>query len=403
MDTEIALSRMFNNVWPHLGERERRLVAASEARRIGRRGISMVSRACGLSRVTITKGIKELDEAPLAPGKTRRSGAGRPRVERVDPDIWSCLDRLLRESAPTETPNILWTVKSTRKLAQELTASHHRISHEKVAQILRQNGYNLQGTRRNDENRLQPDRQAQFQYLENRVRDRLDDGQPVVSVETRRRDPILLTGDYGQTKGGGIDRLLAGEFPTGVYDPLLARETVNIETAMEAPGFTVDSLLGWWLVEGQELFPQATSLFITADGCGGSQKFSWKAEIQKLSNTLGLPVEFCRFPPGTSKWNRPCQRLFSFVSSHWKGESERDYEVSAKLLNPPEETRTMALGLRLDHSHFQPQARPNEDERGLQLLPSEFHGDWNFTINPESFGPFRLSAVFEQNQKSVSL
>jgi hypothetical protein len=313
------------------------------------------------------------------------------------------LEELLRETSSDETPNILWTVKSTRKLAQELTASHHRISHEKVAQILRQNGYNLQGTRRNDENRLQPDRQSQFQYLENRISERLDEGQPVISVETRRRDPSYTSGDYSQPRDGNIDRVLAGEFPTGVYDPLLARESVNIETAMEAPGFTADSLLGWWLVEGQELYPRASCLFITADGCGSSQKFAWKAEIQKLSNTLGLPVEFCRFPPGTSKWNRPCQRLFSFISSHWKGESERDYEIAAKLLNPPEETRTMALGLRLDHSYFPPQTRSTEDERGLQLLPSEFHGDWNFTINPESFGPFRLSTAFERIQKSAHL
>ncbi|MDR3135086.1 MAG: hypothetical protein LBU69_03210 [Deltaproteobacteria bacterium] len=157
------------------------------------------------------------------------------------------------------------------------------------------------------------------------------------------------------------------------------------------------------MVEGQELYPAATCLFITADGCGSSHKFSWKTECQKLSNALGLPVEFCRFPPGTSKWNRHCQRLFSFVSSNWKGESERDYEISAKLLNPHEETRTMALGLRLDHSHFLPHSRSAEDERGLQLLPSEFHGDWNFTIKPESFGPFRLPAGYDQGPKPVSM
>jgi hypothetical protein len=271
-----------------------------------------------------------------------------------------------------------------------------------VAQILRQNGYNLQGTRRNEESNQQPDRSSQFQYLENRVSERLEEGQPVVSIETRRREPAFISGEYNQPNVSNIDRLLAGEFPTGIYDPLLARETVNIETAMEAPAFTADSLLGWWLVEGQELYPSASCLFITADGCGSTHKFTWKNEIQRLSNAIGLPIEFCRFPPGTSKWNRPCQRLFSFVSSHWKGETERDYEISTKLINPPEETRTMALGLRLDHGHFQPHTRSNEEERGLQLLPSEFHGDWNFTINPESFGPFRLSAVFDRGQKAAS-
>jgi hypothetical protein len=156
-------------------------------------------------------------------------------------------------------------------------------------------------------------------------------------------------------------------------------------------------------VEGQDLFPSASCLFVTADSCGSTQKFSWKAELQKLSSAIGLPVEFCRFPPGTSKWSKPCQRLFSFLSSHWRGETERDYEVSARLVNPPLETRTMALGLRLDHCHFQPQMRSAEDERGLSLLPSEFHGDWNFTINPESFGPFRLPPVYDRGQKAASM
>ncbi|MDR1296061.1 MAG: ISAzo13 family transposase [Deltaproteobacteria bacterium] len=403
MDTEVSLSRMFNNVWPHLGERERRLVAAGEARRIGRRGISMVSRACGLSRVTITKGIKELDEAPLAPGKTRRSGAGRPRVERVDPGIWSCLDQLLKDSAGSDgSPNLLWTIKSTRCLAQELTEAQHRISHEKVAQILRQKGYNLQGTRRNDDSQLQPDRKAQFKLLEGRVTAHLDDANPVIAVETKKRDPAALAEDRPPRVESAIDRLLAGEFPTGVYDPLLARETANVETALEAASFTADSILGWWLVEGQDLFPGATCLFVTGDNCGGCQKTAWRAEMQKLSSAVGLPVEFCRFPPGTSKWNRPSQRLFSFVSSHWSGEADRDHEVSTKLINPPEETRTMALGLRLDHSRFQPAARA-EGEKGALLNPSEFHGDWNFTINPESFGPYRMTPVFEQALPATSM
>jgi hypothetical protein len=395
---------MFNNVWPHLGERERRLVAASEARRIGRRGISMVSRACGLSRVTITKGIKELDEAPLEPGKTRRSGAGRPRVERVDPGIWSCLDQLMRDASPIDcAPNILWTTKSTRCLAAELTEAQHRISHEKVAQILRQKGYNLQGTRRNDESRRQPDRRAQFMFLEQRVSERLDEGQPVVAIETRRREPAFISdGCRSQMNEGGIDRLMAGEFPTGVYDPLLARETVNIETALDATSFAADSILGWWLVEGQDLYPDATVLFVTADACGCSQRPLWKAEMQKLSSAIGLPIEFCRFPPGTSKWNRSCLRLFSFSSSHWQGEAEKDYEISAKLVNPPEDARTMALGLRLDHARFSPNARWME-EGALQFNPSEFHGDWNFTTMPESFGPYRMAPVYGSNLSAPSM
>jgi hypothetical protein len=352
----------------------------------------MVSRACGLSRVTITKGIKELDEAPLAPGKIRRSGAGRPRVERVDPGIWTSLEALMQEnSEPDRTPAILWTVKSTRCLAHELTCAQHRISHEKVAQILRQNGYNLQGTRRNDDNRLQPNRQAQFQHIDRRVTDLIEEGQPVLALETKRRDPAFVT---KSVQGRPLfDRLTNGDFPTGIYDPQLGRNTVNIETAIDPVTFTCDSILGWWLLDGQEFYPEATCLFVTADSCGSTQKSILKAQLQKLSNSIGLPVEFCRFPPGTSKWNLPQQRLFSFASSHWQQEIERDYEVSAKLINPPSEARTMALGLRLDHSLYLP--FESADESALFLLPSEFHGDWNFTVKPESFGSYRLKSSYD--------
>ncbi|MDR1546720.1 MAG: ISAzo13 family transposase [Deltaproteobacteria bacterium] len=392
METELALNKMFNNVWPHLGERERRLVAASEARRIGRRGISMVSRACGLSRVTITKGLKELDEAPLAPGKTRRAGAGRPRVEKVDPGIWRSLDGLMRETTCQETcPALLWSVKSTRRLAQELTADGHRISHEKVAQILRQNGYNLQGTRCNEESRLQPDRDAQFRHVGRRAAARLAEGQPVVAIDTRRREPAFVAETRtGHGAFASSDRLLQGDCPTGIYDPQLARDAVNVETALEAAAFTTDSILGWWLIEGQELYPHAQCLMVAADGVGANQRSQWKRQMQKLAAAIGLPVEFCRFPPGTSKWNRPSQRLFSFVSSQWAGETERDYEISAKIVSPPSETRTMALGLRLDHSRFRLPTRPPEDDRALLIYPSEFHGDWNFTIRPEALGPYQL-------------
>jgi hypothetical protein len=406
METELALWKMFNNVWPHLGERERRLVAASEARRIGRKGISMVSRACGLSRVTITKGIR-LDEAPLPFGKTRRAGAGRPRVERVDPGIWSSLDSLLRQTTDTENdPALLWTTKSTRKLAQELTERRHRISHEKVAQILRQNGFNLQGTRCNDDKNPLPDRNSLFQHINYRVLQRLGEGQPVIAIETRRREAAFISsaseGLIGSKAKG--DSLVLGEFPTGIYDPNLARDSVNVETAMEPATFTADSILGWWQVEGQEFFPKAKCLFITADGAGAPQRIRWKNEIQKLSSAIGLPIEFCRFPQGTAKWNLPSQRLFSFISSHWLEEAERDYEVSAKLISPPREVRTMALGLRLDHSHVQCSKTEADNEMTMVVFPAEFRGDWNFPLNEDSYGSFRLNTVYNnRNLPSVSM
>jgi hypothetical protein len=384
METESALSRMFTNVWPHLGERERRLVAASEARRIGRKGISMVSRACGLSRVTITKGIKELDEAPLAPGKVRRSGAGRPRVERVDPGIRGSLEALIREDSGLDPP-ILWTLKSTRRLAVELTAAQHRISHEKVAQILRQGGYSLQGTRRNDDSGLRPDRKGQFQRINERVAARLGEGQPVISIESRRRESAAL----GEGPAAGAlapgDPLAAGERPIGLYDMALGRDRANVETALDPAAFALDSILGWWLVEGRDLFPGAEAMLIAVDGSGGASRgIDWPARARRLASATGLSVELCRLPPGTTKWNVPNRRLFSFLSSHWLGEAERDHEVTARIANPPEEARTMALGLRLDHSRFGPARREAEEPGSL--------GGWHLLAEPEA-APARRPAL----------
>ncbi|MDR1167019.1 MAG: ISAzo13 family transposase [Deltaproteobacteria bacterium] len=403
IETETALTKMFNNVWPHLGERERRLIAASEAKRIGRRGISMVSRACGLSRVTITKGIKELDEAPLEPGKTRRSGAGRPRVERVDPGIWLSLEDLLRETTQGEAePPLLWTCKSTRRLAQELTAARHRISHEKVAQILRKNGYNLMGTRKTDEGRVHPDRDAQFRHIGKRVGFYLSAGLPIVAVETRKKEtlqdmePVPALSLSAAQLQEIQDKLASGAHPRGIYDPKLARQTSVLASSHEASTFTCDSIYGWWQVEGRELFPGATSLLLTADNAGGLRRHAlWKRDLQKLASAIGLPVEFCRYPPGTSKWNNAAQKLFSFVSSHFRDEPARDQEITARLISRAVPARTMALGLRIDHSQFPSPESPSEEElKALLIYPAEFHGEWNYAIGPDH-GALDIDRVYQ--------
>ncbi|MDR2460019.1 MAG: ISAzo13 family transposase [Deltaproteobacteria bacterium] len=401
IETESALTKMFLNVWPHLGERERRLVAAGEAKRIGRRGISMVSRACGLSRVTITKGIKELDEAPLEPGKTRRAGAGRPRVERVDPGIWASLEELMRETTKGENdPPILWTCKSTRYLAQELTAAHHRISHEKVAQILRKNGYNLMGTRKTEEGRIHPDRDSQFRHISHRVSFHMAENQPIISVESRKKEATIEEETHETTFIAninlGLDSLVAGQHPRGIYDPKLARQSACLRSSYESASFTSDSIYGWWMVEGKELFPEASCLMLTADNVGGLRRHSlWKTELQKLSNSIGLPIEFCRYPPGTSKWNANSQRLFSFVSTGYAEEPTRDHEVTVRLVSHNDQVRTMALGLKLDHTHFSTPLAPTEEElKAVVIYPAEFHGEWNYSIAPD-FGPLRIDPVFK--------
>ncbi|MDR2199403.1 MAG: ISAzo13 family transposase [Deltaproteobacteria bacterium] len=395
------------NVWPHLGERERRLVAAGEAKRIGRRGISMVSRACGLSRVTITKGIKELDEAPLEPGKTRRAGAGRPRVERADPGIWTSLEELLKENTRNEiSPPLLWTCKSTRCLSQELTALNHRISHEKVAQILRKNGYNLMGTRKTEEGAIHPDRDAQFRHISRRASFYLAENQPVVAVETHRKDqsqdeeaPSLARGSA--YPGIFPDPLNAGAHPKGLYDPRLARKSHTISSAIEAVALACSSIYGWWSIEGRQLFPEASTLLLTADNSGGLRRNAlWKLALQKLANDIGLPVEFCRYPPGTSRWNNNAQKLFSFVSTAYVDEPQRDHEVSARLISRGAEVRTMALGLRLDHGAHEMAPAPSFEElKNVVCYPAEFHGDWNYIIAP-NFGNLTIDPVYQSITRS---
>ncbi|MDR1606968.1 MAG: ISAzo13 family transposase [Deltaproteobacteria bacterium] len=388
METESALIKMFNHVWPHLGERERRLVAASEARRIGRCGVSMVSRACGLSRVTITKGLRELDEAPLEPGKTRRPGAGRPRVERLDPGLWSSLNEALRETTLEETePALLWTNKSTRQIARELTIGRHPISHEKVAQILRKQGFRLQGTRQAEENGGSQSRQEQFRKVNSQVRALVDQGEPVFFLETQKKDGAWLCRerDQGECARGAEamapdwpDQLLAGDYPAGVFDQRLARDCVNVETAYPDLALVVDSILGWWEIDGQKIFPQATRLAIIAEIPGATVLANWLKELKRLAAYSGLTVELLRFPPGTSKWNLPATKLFSFVSSQWLGGLAKDHETSARLIgHHGDEVRAMALGLRLDHSRYHPPASDSQGE-----AQSAFESSWNFTLEP---------------------
>ncbi|MDR0550341.1 MAG: ISAzo13 family transposase [Deltaproteobacteria bacterium] len=388
MDAETALVKMFNNVWPHLGERERRLVAASEARRIGRSGVSMVSRACGLSRVTITKGLRELDEPPLEPGKARRPGAGRPRVERLDPGLWSSMEEILRDTTKEESdPALLWTNKSTRQIARELTLSRHPISHEKVAHILRKRGFSLQGTRQAEEGAGSLSRREQFHFVNQRVQELMERDAPVIFLETHKKNLAWLCQDRdsGDCARGAEakaddwpDQLLAGAYPAGVFDASLARDCVNVETAYDNIAFTVDSIIGWWEIDGDRIFPQTSNFAIITEIAGPATLIAWRKELQRLANYAGINVELLRFPPGTSKWNRPALRLFSFTSSQWLGGPVRDYETVARLIGQKDEVRTMALGLRLDHARYRPQTGEVGDK-----AQSLFDSTWNFSLKPD--------------------
>jgi len=387
-------------VWPFLDERTRRLTAANEARAWGRGGISEVSRACGLSRKAIAKGIKEIETGTaLPPGRVRRPGAGRKKITDQDPRLADALERLIDPDTrgDPETP-LRWTCKSTRTLAARLTRQKHPISHMKVAQLLHAQGYSLQGNRKTEEGSDHPDRDAQFRYINTQVKQTLAKGAPVISVDTKKKE---LVGNYAN---GGCQWLpkkkpikvqghdfpgpdVPRAYPYGVYD--IERNTgfVNVGTDHDTAAFAVASIRGWWRHEGRRLYPAAQNLLITADGGGsnGSRLRLWKLELQTLADETGLAISVCHFPPGTSKWNKIEHRLFSFVSSNWRGQPLRDYETIVKLISRTATAKGLKVTCRLDRRKYATGRKVTDDEmQRINLERHRFHGDWNYTIRPRA-------------------
>jgi len=388
------------SVWQLLDERTRRLTAANEARALGRGGVSEVSRACGLSRKAIAKGIREIEAGTAPPpGHVRQPGAGRKKITAHNPRLMGALERLieLETRGDPESP-LRWTCKSTRTLAAQLTRHKHPISHMKVAQLLHEQGYSLQSNRKTEEGGDHPDRDAQFRHINTQVKRALAKGTPVISVDTKKKE---LVGNY---ENGGQQWLPAKKpvkvqghdfphpdvpraYPYGVYD--LERNTgfVNIGMDHDTGAFAVASIRGWWRHEGRHLYPEAKDVLITADGGGsnGSRLRLWKLELQKLVDETHLSISVCHFPPGTSKWNKIEHRLFSFISSNWRGEPLRDYETIVKLISRTATVKGLKVTCRLDRRRY-PTGRKVTDEEmtHVNLERHKFHGDWNYTIRPRS-------------------
>jgi len=373
------------------------MMAANEALQEGYGGIARISRACGLSRRTIAKGMRELAEEPVAAGRIRRPGGGRHRLLVRDPELPQALESLVEPLARGDPESPLrWTCKSTRVLAAELTRRQHPVSHEKVAQFLRAMDYSLQGTRKTEEGADHPDRDAQFQYINDQVRRALAAGRPVISVDTKKKE---LVGSY-ENKGRpwrpsqSPARVKTHDFPApavpraypyGVYDLARNRGFVNVGTDHDTGAFAVASIRGWWRVEGRHLYPRARRLLITADG-GGSNGYRlrlWKLELQTLADDTTLAIEVCHFPPGTSKWNKVEHRLFSFISSNWRGEPLRDYETIVRLIASTTTAKGLAVSCRLDRRKYPAGRKVTDAEMPkLRLTPQAFHGEWNDIIRP---------------------
>jgi Rhodopirellula transposase DDE domain len=397
MSGRADLTEKLRRVWPHLNERGRRMVAAAEAAAIGYGGVSAVSRACGLSRVTITQGMRDLHEVPLPEGRVRRPGSGRKSIVVHDPALPQALDALVEPLARGDPMSPLrWTCKSTRTLAEELTYRRHPVSHEKVAQLLRGLQYRLQGTRKMDEGTDHPDRDAQFRRINAAVRRALAQGWPVISVDTKKKELVGAFANAGRqwrlTKTA--ERVNTHDFPTpsvpraypyGIYD--LGRNTgfVNVGTDHDTATFAVASIRGWWRQEGRRLYPTATQVLITADG-GGSNGYRlrlWKWELQRLADQTGLTIQVHHFPPGTSKWNKVEHRLFSFISSNWRGEPLRDHETIVRLIADTTTAKGLTVTCRLDRRRYTVGQRITPAQMAtINLTARRFHGEWNYVIRP---------------------
>lgn len=396
-----SIRRKFRALRPGMDERLRRQWAAAEARELGWGGVTAVARATGMSRTTVTAGMHELElpakQREQEALRVRRPGGGRRPLAETDPKLLAALEALVEPvtRGDPESP-LRWTCKSTAKLAAELTRQKHPVSDRTVATLLKQAGYSLQANRKTREGAAHPDRNAQFEYLNECVRRFDRRGQPAISVDTKKKE---LIGDF---KNGGRewrpqgqpeevrvhdfqDPTLGKVIPYGVYDILNNQGWVNVGIDHDTAQFAVNSIHRWWTQMGQRRFPRATELLITADGGGSNSSRSrlWKLSLQGLADDLGLKLFVCHFPPGTSKWNKIEHRMFSFITQNWRGKPLVSHQAIVKLIASTTTRNGLIVKAALDTQHYDTKIQvSDEDLARVRLKPHEFHGDWNYTISP---------------------
>ena len=377
------------------------MLAATEAMEIGYGGVTRVGRACGLSRVTITKGIAELTASPLSEERIRRPGGGRQKLILRDPKLLELLEHFVEPltRGDPESP-LRWTCKSTRTLARELTKQKHPISHEKVAQLLRGMQYSLQSNRKTEEGDDHPDRDAQFKHINTAVKRCLKQGVPVISVDTKKKELIGNYDNAGQqwlpakepikVEGHDFPRPeVPRAYPYGIYDLGRNAGFVNVGTDHDTGAFAVASIRGWWRAEGRRLYPKTEKILITADGGGsnGSRLRLWKFELQKFADETGLSISVCHFPPGTSKWNKIEHRLFSFITSNWRGEPLLNYETIVNLIAKTTTAKGLKVICKLDRRKYPTGRKITDSEmKEVNMERDRFHGEWNYVIKPKQTG-----------------
>ena len=396
-----GIRRKYRALRVEMDERGRRQWAAVEARELGWGGITAVARATGLSPTTITAGLRELDlparQRAAESTRIRRPGGGRKPLTETDPGLMAALEVLIEPATRGDPESPLrWTCKSTRRLAAELTRSHHPISVGTVASLLRQAGYSLQANRKTREGASHPDRNAQFEYINTSVRSFHNRRQPAISVGAKKKE---LIGDF---KNAGrewhpcgqpeevrvhdfIDKELGKATPYGVYDILNNRGWVSVGLDHDTAQFAVHSIRTWWKKMGRRRFPRAKQLLITADGGGSNSHRSrlWKVSLQELADELRLKLVVCHFPPGTSKWNKIEHRLFSFITKNWRGRPLASHQTVVNLIAATTTKTGLVVKAALDTHTYDTGIKVTDEEIAkLRLTPHSFHGEWNYTLSP---------------------
>jgi hypothetical protein len=395
-----SIGEKYRTLLPAFSERMRRLWAGSEARALGHGGIAVVARATGLARNTVVRGLKELDEnSPLDSARVRRAGAGRKRKAVLNPSLKDALERLVEPvtRGDPESP-LRWTSKSTRILAGELNADGYSVSHVLVADLLHEMEYRLQANRKTKEGASHPDRDAQFEHINAKVRRRMTTGQPVISVDTKKKERVgcFKNGGRPWRPKGRPERVNVHDFldpkkskaiPYGVYE--LGRNVgwVSVGIAHDTARFAVATIRRWWRELGRKAYPSADTLLITADrgGSNGTRLRLWKWELQRFADTSGLTISVSHLPPGTSKWNKIEHRLFSFISQNWRGQPRLTQATIVSLIA---NTRT-ATGLKvrcvLDANNYPAKTIVTDKQRAqVHITRAVFQGDWNYTIHPHA-------------------
>ena len=382
---------------PRLNERDRRLALATEARSWGYGGITAVHRATGVSMPTIRRGVGELEagEDPAVAGRVRAEGGGRKKAEIANPELLACLDGLIEPGTRGDPESPLrWTTKSTRNLASQLTALGYEISHSVVGKLLRSLGFSLQGTRKTLEGAQHPDRDAQFRYINSLAEEFLTAGDPVISVDTKKKE---LVGRFAQTgrewrSTGQPVEVSTYDFPAsadgkaipyGVYDIADDSAWVSVGVDHDTSVFAVATIESWWRQMGQEKYPNARRLLITADGGGsnGSRPWLWKFELARLSAVTGLEIVVCHYPPGTSKWNKVEHRLFSRITLNWRGRPLETYQTVVNLIANTTTATGLTVRCELDPNLYPTKIKlTNQQKESIPITRHKFHGEWNYTI-----------------------